>query len=82
MSVSGDDDKEPHCIWYGVCYEDAMGRSFNCPDTDVGRLLNDKKAQDKLLKLCPDIYKSRELICVHFFKKKKLFRTTSIEAYV
>lgn len=55
------EEVQPHCIWYGVCYEDDDDRSFNCPSNETGKILPDKKAQDLLLKLCPDIYGSSKL---------------------
>lgn len=52
QQVTSGDDNEGHCIWYGQCYTDEMGRLKNCPYTGPAKPL-EKTYQDILLKNCP-----------------------------
>lgn len=50
-----------NCIWYGVCYPDPDdiedgAKAFNCPYDGPGHKLEDKEAQDIMLKLCPELF--------------------------
>lgn len=55
-------DEQPHCVWYDVCGRNDYGMGLNCPYDGPGIALQDADAQQQLLHLCPDIYKSSECI--------------------
>lgn len=60
--VQAADDGQPHhCKWYDICGYSDRYKELNCPyDGPAIPLTDEVEAQDRLLDLCPDIYKSRE----------------------
>lgn len=53
--------QQHHCKWYDVCGYSDRYKLLNCPyDGPAIPLTDEVDAQDRLLELCPDIYKSRK----------------------
>lgn len=53
-------DDSPHCIWYGACYTDEDGITFNCPYNGAGHLVEDEWSRRVLFDRCPNVYKNGE----------------------
>lgn len=62
QAQEADNNQPHHCKWYdAVCGRTDRYKELNCPyDGPAIPLTDELEAQDRLLELCPDIYKSRE----------------------
>lgn len=50
--------EEYHCIWYGQCNKDALGRYQNCPYEGPAKEL-EAEGQTLLKKWCPHFFSSK-----------------------
>lgn len=47
-----------NCVWHKVCHRDEYGHGYNCPSNEPGFRLDDKVAQEILLRRCPELFKN------------------------
>lgn len=48
------------CVWNKVCYEDEVGKKYNCAYDGPAFALEDEDAQKIMLDRCPEIYTNSE----------------------
>lgn len=62
-AASAAQNPQYHCRWHGICGLSPLTfKDVNCPYDGPPIPLDDEEAQTVLLRLCPDLYKTREFL--------------------
>lgn len=51
--------QDGHCIWYGQCGVDELGKVVNCYDNSTARLLTDPTALQEMETACSMFYQGK-----------------------